>query len=87
MQMIRSASPSRTRVATRPATTTWVSGIFAAASLALVAVLFGGSVLPSGDGPKLAQTGAEIAPWLIALVVIALIAGALFLILGRKKKS
>lgn len=65
----------------------WLSGGFAMASMTLVAVLLGGSLIPRDDTPRLAQAGAQLAPWLIGLVALLLIAGAVFLIIGRRRKG
>ncbi len=64
-----------------------VSAVFAVLSLTLTALLFGGALAPESEGPHLAQAGAQLAPWLIGLVVILLLAGGIFLILGRRKKN
>lgn len=65
----------------------WLCSGLATASMTLVAVLFGGALVPRDDAPRLAQAGAQLAPWLIGLVVLVLIAGAAFLIIGRRRKG
>lgn len=64
-----------------------VSAAFALVSLGVLGVLFAGPTATDTTGPRLAETGAQIAGWLIGLVVILLIAGAVFLFLGRRKKK
>lgn len=64
-----------------------VSAVFAVTSLTLAALLFGGALSPETEGPRLAQAGAQLAPWLIGLVVVLLLVGGIFLVLGRRKKN
>lgn len=64
-----------------------VSAVFAVTSLTLTALLFGDALAPEPEGPHLAQAGAELAPWLIGLVVVLLLLGGVFLMLGRRKKN
>lgn len=70
-----------------PARFALVSAGFAVMSLAVVLGLLGGAPAPQPTEPRLAQAGAEIAAWLIGLVVVLLIGGAVFLFLGRRKKK